>query len=273
VSISKAQASALTGVYSLARKSGLLSTYLGRALFTYSYGVYKRYLEDPFYPLACRRPALFRHGHVLDIGANIGYTSSVFARAIDPEFRVYAFEPEPFNFSLLQRSAASRRLRGRVVPVRCAVGAENGTVTLLRNDDHHGDHRVLTTALGETSRSQTNVIQVPLVSIDSFVQQTIDGQSVSFIKIDVQGYELPVCSGLTRTMAQNPNAVIALEYAPNTLEELGFAPDDLLAWIRKTGYAIYSLDKSGRLTKGLPSKDTKTEYADLLLSGNPLSID
>src|SRR5690242_12041412 len=98
MSIAKGRLALLTGAYSRARRSGLLETTAGRWLFTSSYNLYKRYLEDPFHALAGRHPELFRGGHILDIGANIGYTSMVFARAIEPAYRVYSFEPEEFNF-------------------------------------------------------------------------------------------------------------------------------------------------------------------------------
>ena len=48
------------------------------------YLLYKRYLEDPFAALAKIRPSLFRGGDILDTGANIAYTASLFARAGGP---------------------------------------------------------------------------------------------------------------------------------------------------------------------------------------------
>ena len=45
----------------------------------------------------------------MDIGANIGYTAMVFSRAIDPEYKVYAFEPEQFNYDLPSSSVMSQK--------------------------------------------------------------------------------------------------------------------------------------------------------------------
>jgi FkbM family methyltransferase len=259
------QTSALLGVYSLARRSGLLDTSIGRSLFSSSYFLYKRYLEDPFHALVRARPELLRGGNVLDIGANIGYTCRLFARAIDPDFRVYAFEPEEFNFGLLERSAS--RTQGRAVAVRAAVGDHDGEIELWRNEHHHGDHRIATRAFRE-SGAVSQAVRVPITTIDTFVRSR-NISPVRFIKVDVQGYELPVCRGMSETLRANPEAVLALEYMPEALESLGFSPQELLGWFEERKYNVYSLDRSGALKPGVPQIDARG-YADLLFTKTPL---
>ena len=41
---------------------------------------------------------------ILDIGANIGYYSLLFAKLIGPSVQVYAFEPDPYSYDLLQQN-------------------------------------------------------------------------------------------------------------------------------------------------------------------------
>jgi len=271
MSIGKRPASVLTQVYSSARRSGLLRTRMGSWLFASSYRLYKRYLEDPFHALAQRHPELFRGGHALDIGANIGYTSTVFARAIEPAYRVYSFEPEEFNFLLLLRCAQSRTIGGRIVSIQTAIGAEDGTIELWRNQDHHADHRVLTKRLRE-SGVNSNAVRVPITKIDTFARKNAL-QPIGFIKIDVQGYEFPVCKGMEQTLAENPNAVIALEYAPDAMIELGFEPEEIRRWLGLRGYMVYALARNGRLTSGIPSDLSRTGYVDLVFSRRSISTD
>ena len=271
MSIANGQLALLTGAYSRARKSGLLDTTAGRWLFTSSYNLYKRYLEDPFHALAHSHPELFRGGHVLDIGANIGYTATVFARAIDPPYRVYAFEPEEFNFSLLQHSIRSQALAGRIIPVQSAVGSEDGSVELLLNEHHHADHRVLTGQFRE-SRNTSSAVSVPVTTIDTFVRENGPLHPIAFIKVDVQGYEFPVCLGMEQALAKNPSTVIVLEYTPSAMAELGFEPEEMLRWFQRRKYRIYSLPRNGRLAPGIDPVLDRTGYLDLLFSKAALEL-
>lgn len=263
MSVSKVQSDLLTGVYSGARKSGLLETRPGRWLFSHSYNIYKRYVEDPFHSLIANRPELFRAGHVIDVGANIGYTSALFAKAIDPGYRVFSFEPEEVNFSYLAQCAARPENRGRIVPVRSAVGDIDGTIDLWRNAHHHGDHRILSGSLERTAAPSESV-PVPITKIDTYFPKNGPFKQFSFIKVDVQGYELPVCHGMLQTLLENPGAVVALEYCPESMSELGFDSDEMLAWWRSRGYTASTLARNGTITRGIAPDLSRNGYADLL---------
>jgi FkbM family methyltransferase len=203
---------------------------------------------------------MFRGGHILDIGANIGYCSALFARAADPGRRIYAFEPEPFNFSLLERAMLNRNC-GSVVPVRAAVGAAEGEIRLRLNPRHHGDHRVDTASVADAAS-----IPVPLVTIDAFLERRAPREPVAFIKIDVQGFEPAVCAGAGRTLAENPACSVALEYTPDAMQQLGFSPPDLLEWFKARGYRCYTLPQNGRPQPGPPETLPARGYIDLLFS-------
>src|SRR5262245_34873461 len=107
----------LHSAYGVANRLGVLENRVLGDLFVRTYFAYKR-LGDPFAMLTARRPDLFRGGHILDVGANVGYTAAVFARVVDPGFRVFAFEPERKNFDRLARTTRRPRLNYRVEPIR-----------------------------------------------------------------------------------------------------------------------------------------------------------
>ena len=260
----------LTNVYWLARKLRLLDTVWGRRAFAASYFLYKRYLEDPYHDFVEKHKELLRGGKVLDIGANIGYTAMVFSRAVEPECKVYAFEPERFNYALLERSARARKTPDRIVPILSAVGDRDGAIELWENEHHHGDHRVLTEKFRETTTPSASVT-TPLLRIDSFVERQAGEFPVRFIKVDVQGYEFPVCKGMERTLAANPSAILALEYMPEAMRELGIQPEDLLTWLTQRNYQIYTLQKHGRLRPGIDDFSQGQGYVDLLFSRQKLA--
>ena len=270
MNLSTEQGNALVGAYSLVRRSGFLQTSLGRRLFKTAYFLYKHYVEDDLRDLVRAQPTLVSGGDVLDIGANIGYTAAVLARAVSPGRKVYAFEPEPFNFRILQETAAQPEVRDKIVPLQCAVGAEKGTVDLWVNDRHHADHRIATQKF-RSEHLDTNAISATLVSIDSFFQDK--PAEISFIKIDVQGYELAVCQGMQETLQRNPDVTIVLEFMPSMMIEMGFDPKKLISFLVERDFKIYVVHPRGKLSPGLPQTMNDSGYVDLLCSRRSIAYD
>lgn len=139
--------------------------------FTFSYYAYKRFFEDPFHALTRKHPQLFRGGHILDVGANIGYTTSVFLKVLESPYKIYAFEPDISNFQLLSLNAQRRGWHDSVALMRHAVGDTDGEARLWLNSENAADHRILTP---EFERSLGNVVSsstIPIVRLDSFCQR------------------------------------------------------------------------------------------------------
>jgi FkbM family methyltransferase len=259
----------LTGAYSLAQSSKLLETPWAKRAFSTSYFLYKRFWEDPFWGLVQRMPELFQRGDILDVGANIGYTSCVFAAALTSESKVYAFEPDPANFQMLQDVISRRNLSHKIVAINAAVGSSDERVELWHNKNHSGDHRVATRHFKASFTAGAQTSTVSMTSVDSFVRAR-NPQGISFIKMDVQGYELAVCEGMRQTMAQFPEMSICCEYSPQSLIELGFDPLKLLDFFRSSGYVVHVVSR--RSIQSVPDDGIvqriadKAGYVDLLCS-------
>ena len=257
----------LLTAYSLVKRSGFLQTSLGRSLFKSAYFLYKRFIEDDLRDLLRSHPAIVGDGNILDIGANIGYTATVLALAAQPGRKIYAFEPEPFNFKLLQKSALQRNVSGKIVPMQLAVGAADGTIDLWINDRHHADHRVSTEQF-HSAHPDAKQVSVSLISIDSFLQS--NPGPISFVKIDVQGYELAVCQGMTDTLRQNPGIKIVLEFMPSAMRELGFKSSHLIDLFLEQDFKVYQVHSHGKLSPGVPDAMSDSSYCDLLFSRSPI---
>ena len=114
------------------------------------------------------------------------------------------------------------------------------------NPHHHADHRVLTDALRASvaQGSEFSSEAVAMLCIDDLTDDgTLDG--VSFVKIDVQGYEPEVCAGLVRTLERNPSAYVAFEFAPGDIRAAGFDPEQQLRFFLDRSYELHVLS-SGR---------------------------
>ena len=265
----------LSGAYALARRSRLLSAPWFRRGYSWAYFSYKRLLEDPFHGLVRQRPELFRGGLILDVGAHIGYTTSLFLEAMSPGSRIYAFEPEPENYAFLRETIARRRAGDRVVAVHAAVGDSEGSVDLWRNPVHPGDHRVATAAFRRQAQGAVETTPVSLVSLDGFLASVGEADApVAFVKIDVQGYEPAVCRGMTKLLERSPFVTVAIEFAPRELRSQDFTAEDLVSFFRERGHSIHVLAKDGTVRyvgDGTPDvESTGRGYGDLLCSRRKL---
>ena len=242
--------------------------------FLYSYSLYKRWYEDPFWHLARRSPELFADGDVLDIGANVGYTAAVFARAARPGAKVYAFEPDAQSFAELKEAVRRKKLAERVEIFNMAIGAGDGEVEFWHNEEHAADHRVATERFKSWGIAGAQVRRVAMTSVDNFVRQR-GLRSVAFVKIDVQGYELAVCEGMNETLARFPQASVCFEYAPEGMRELGFEPAKLLQLFRDAGYQLHILTRSAAMPaaedQAIEAAAARSGYVDLLCSRKALS--
>jgi FkbM family methyltransferase len=123
---------------------------------------------------------------VLDVGANIGYTALVFADAVGPTGRVYAFEPSERIHALLERSV---RPHANISALRLAVAEQTGVLPFFEATRSN-----LSSALpiaGAVAQA------VPSVSIDEFCAKV---GAPAFIKIDVEGLESAVLGGARQTL-------------------------------------------------------------------------
>jgi FkbM family methyltransferase len=259
--------SLLVNTAHMVRRSGLLRLPVVESGYRSAYFLYKRWVEDPFAPFVQRYPELLAGGHILDVGAHIGYNCSLFATTVDAGCKVFAFEPDPENFAALESVIRARALEGLVVPLQMAVGASSGHARLWRNPVNHADHRVATeyfqtTGTFTSSTSTRDTIDVELCTIDAFMNGVPEPRRVSFVKIDAQGYEGEVLAGLRHTVTHNPGITVAFEYAPDSIASLGFAPLNVRGFFTDLGFAIYTLQRDGRLS---PADD---RYLDALHGPN-----
>ena len=226
----------------------------GSAAFARAYWLYKRWIEDPHAGLVRAHPHLFRGGDVIDVGANIGYTTSLFARAVDPGNQVHSFEPEVQNFA---RLSAVARKHGCVRPVRSAVGDHDGLCVLKVNPHHPGDHQVV----AGSAPGSADTVEVPLVTLDSYMAAEAQDRPVAFIKIDVQGHEEAVCRGMAGLLDANPGVAVSFEYS-------GASSDPVVAFFSSRGFGLSVVRRNGTLVAlspdSLAAATANRGYCDIL---------
>ncbi len=181
----------------------------------------------------------FKPELLLDIGANIGciciaaVKRGLFERAI-------AFEPEPFNFSLLAANIHLNGLASRITPRNLALGARDGEQLVFElSKDNFGDHRVsMGEQDGQFDEARRERITVACESLDS----QLAGSELSgcLIWMDTQGFEGYVLQGSMRSLRRRPPLVI--EFWPYGMLRSG-SYDALKQAVLEAGYTqFYDLE-------------------------------
>lgn len=204
---------------------------VGGRVFEWAYLFYKRHLEAREWSVLVRQVDPDRW--VVDVGANIGFYSTLFLDRIGDQAKVVAIEPESVNFQKLQRRIdANAHFARKAILVNAAAGSRVGECELRVNTLHPGDHQVATT--------EGNGPVVPLVTIDALVAEH-GGVDVGFIKIDTQGFEYEVLRGAGETI-KRCRPKIFLEFDPQGLGAFGVGSGTLLDFFFENDYSIRHLD-------------------------------
>ncbi|MDP1580460.1 MAG: FkbM family methyltransferase [Candidatus Didemnitutus sp.] len=135
---------------------------------------------------------LFSGGVALDVGANVGNHSLAFSEIFDS---VHSFEPFPL---VAKRLAEKTVATGKVTVNQMALGETNGTAHFIPP---------ATDNLGTGRISESGGIEVRIARGDDFVATNLQGK-INFIKIDVEGHEVPVLRGLRETIARDRPGVM-----------------------------------------------------------------
>jgi FkbM family methyltransferase len=199
------------------------------------FGVYEK-AETRFFQSACRDGMTF-----LDVGANLGYYTALAARAVGPNGRVLAVEPDPDSFGYLEQTIAANAV-GNVEAFPVAASDAPAILPLYISTDNRGDNRLYAS---DGERPQVEVKARPL---DALLRDNkID--TVDLIKIDVQGYEPKVIAGLRETITASPNLTLLTEFWPQGIDEAGEDANEFLQTLRELGLTLHELQPDGSLAE------------------------
>ncbi len=179
---------------------------------------------------------------VVDIGANIGLTV---LPAASKNYRVLAFEPIPLNIEILRTSSW---VNGWDIDtfgiVAAGVSESSGDETIfapINAEDNSAigpDSNVATKNVGGSAVP----IQIKVVSIDEYFDNAdsklID--TVRFIKIDVQGHELPVLRGMEKILSTGARRfVLSVEVDDGLQVAAGHGAKDVENYMLSLGWKAY----------------------------------
>ncbi len=146
---------------------------------------------------------------VFDVGAHRGGYARQYMRLYN-KAQIYAFEPAPWNLSVLEHAEWRDRERVHIIPV--ALSDREGTEVLHRFSKE-GTESLLpaTRKFLEFARvSETDSAQVPVTTLDRFCAER-DIEQVGLMKMDIQGMELAALRGASGMLKGKRIKVLFIE--------------------------------------------------------------
>jgi FkbM family methyltransferase len=209
----------------------------------------------------------------VDIGANVGYFTTLASVLVGETGIVLAVEPDPRNYELLKLNVERNHLQN-VVSLNCALGSFPGTATLFRSSWNFGDHRLIS---DHANDQETVPVQVHTLDHILHSRQI---PRVNLIKIDVQGFELKVQEGMASTLDAASPPTVLTELWPYGLARAGGSAQQYFKEYTRRGYQAHKLTTAGlqqpvsweELEGQLPKVDPRypeAAYLNLVFSKEP----
>ena len=185
---------------------------------------------------------------VIDIGANIGYYTLMFAKLVGDTGKIYSFEPDPRNFLILEKNIQINGYNNIILEKK-AVSNKLGKSILYVNENSAGSSM-------HKPNNVVNQIDVDLITLDNYFE--VNSITPDFIKIDIEGYELNALKGMESILQSSDKTKIMIEYNPLTKKELNSDPMNSLAFLSELGFKFKDLNS--RVQTFLTFEDIKQEY-------------
>ena len=192
---------------------------------------------------------------VIDVGANIGYYTLIFAQLVGKTGKVFAFEPEPKNFEILKKNIEINNY-DNVTAEQKIISDKCEKMKLFVSDSGIVGHRI------QKMGNLENFIEVESVTLDDYMKKLNLDKKVDFIKIDVEGAEPKVLDGAKTILKENVNLKIFTEFNREVIKKYNSDPEDMLLLLTRNNFQFF-----------LPNYKTNSlsiTTRDILLNSNEL---
>lgn len=172
---------------------------------------------------------VLRAGDVaIDIGAHVGFFSTLFRLGVGPSGAVYGFEPMPDTYRRLLHNVMYNRFTN-VLPLQLAVSDHSGEAVFYIDPENEGESSLLN-AQGRRS------CNVQLTSLDEIFRDALPKRP-RLLKIDAEGVELSILHGGARMFESHAPDLVICECHRGVLRAAGASEWSLRDFFGDRGYA------------------------------------
>ena len=193
---------------------------------------------------------------VIDVGANIGYYTLIFAQLVGKTGKVFAFEPEPENLKILKKNVEINNFNNVIVEQKI-ISDQCGKMKLFISDSGIVGHRI------QQKENFKNFIEVESLTLDDHMEKSGFLEKINFIKIDVEGAEPMVLDGSKNILKKNEHLKIFSEFNREDIKKYDSDPETMLSLLFENNFQFFLPDYKNN-TLSLSDKNTLLNSEKLL---------
>ena len=180
---------------------------------------------------------------LVDLGANIGYFSLIAAQAIVTNGKIYAFEPDPDTYAILERNIVVNGFQNLIEAMPAAIADQEGTFTFHQYANDAGSSSLILREL-----PIGNSIEVGVTTLDLWAQAR-SWPNIDIVKMDIEGAEVAALNGMQEISNRNKSLKLIVEFNAEALESASRGHEELFSVLRFLGFTKFSIinDRSLRL--------------------------
>ena len=177
----------------------------------------------------------------VDVGANIGYFTLLAAGLVGRQGTVVAVEAHPRLAELLLRNVIINGYHGYVTTWQRAAWSEATELKLHLRQNFASNSSVGSVGADALARlgDTEEMVEVQALALDDLLA---DIPRIDVIKVDVEGAEVHVVTGLERTLVSHPDVTIMFEWSPAQIEDVGDEPGALIDLLTGHGFGFRLLE-------------------------------
>ncbi|MDO9578419.1 MAG: FkbM family methyltransferase [Candidatus Cloacimonadales bacterium] len=168
---------------------------------------------------------------IFDVGANIGWYTTLFA---GKGKECHAFEPNPKIFDRLINNCKLNNVDEKCRFNNVAVGNKDGIVSFYSFKEL--DHGL--SSLSDFNRNDKEEIKVPITTLSTYIKKNCI-KKVDLIKIDVEGSEYDILTGIEDLLKKGFSPIFIFELNNETSKAFNYSPSDILVRLKQYNYAFY----------------------------------
>lgn len=155
------------------------------------------------------------------------------ANLVGEKGKVYAFEPDEKNYSLLLKNIKLNNYKN-VIPLKMAISDKNGYVDFFLRENT-AVHSLLNNFKKYPSKK---VIKVQTTTIDEFFKNNSLKSNIKLIKMDIEGAEMLALLGMSSILKINKKLSIISEFNPDFIRKSGYSPEEFISKLKYYDFQI-----------------------------------